>query len=106
MEKIRTDAVASVTVFNNVVELTTREGANFRSTYQSDAVKESIFKAVVDRNAKLPADKIRLTEVEGSSGFGWSVFVQFGPVVLFFGFWAVTLGVVIWAVKRLSGNKG
>lgn len=99
-DRIQNRQVKEVGLKSGTVELTDQDGKKSYATYQSDAVKESIVKAVTDYNNVNSSAKIVLTEEEASSGMGWYLFFQAIPFLLLIGFLAFTL-----RQMQAGGNK-
>jgi ATP-dependent Zn protease len=90
----------------SALEITDVDGQKYLTNVGSDPTRERLLIVMGAYNKINTSKPITVREDPASTRFGWIILVKAAPFVLFFGFWAVTLGVIVWAVRTISGNKG
>lgn len=101
--KIDGREVKEISFDQTKVEIIDKEGKKFIADPGSGQAREYLFDEIQKFNKTNPNAPIKFSVEPASSGWGWLLLTNTG---LFFVMWAVTLAVIVYAVRTLSRNKG
>ncbi len=102
VSKVNQREIKEIKFKQTQVELTDVKGVKYYANLSNDATRESLLGTIKEYNQTNTSAPIKYDEEPVSSGFGWIVLINAAP---FFIMWALTLAVIVYAVKTLSRNK-